>query len=182
MADNHSALNAYLASVERRALRMAEIATRDRDEAMDIVQEAMFKLVRKYVDRPEDEWPPLFFRILERKILDWHRATTLRRKLFGWVDRRGVDDDDGNAGVADPPAGVTASAEQDAIADHAIARLKSVLEDLPLRQQQVFLLRVWEGLTVRDTARAMGCSDGTVKTHLSRALAHLRAELGEVWP
>ena len=82
LADNQRALNAYLASVERRAFRMAEIAIRDRDEAMDIVQEAMCKLVRKYSDRPENEWPPLFSRVLERKILDWHRATTLRRKLF----------------------------------------------------------------------------------------------------
>ena len=87
MPDDHKALNAFLAKTERRALRMAEFATRNRDDALDIVQDAMFRLCEKYAERPEGEWAPLFFRILERRILDWHRRNTVRLGQFH--DRHG---------------------------------------------------------------------------------------------
>lgn len=178
-ADDLSALNAFLAGVEHRALRMAEFATRDRDEAMDIVQDAMIRLCDKYARRPSGEWAPLFFRILERRILDWHRRQSVRRRLFGGF-RREADEERGEDPAADSRAvRYEASAEETVMADDALERLGGVLEDLPLRQQQVFLLRVWQGLDVRDTARAMGCSEGSVKTHLSRATARLKEVLGE---
>lgn len=174
-ADNES-LDDFLASVERRAFRMAVFATRDRDEALDLVQDAMLRFVRRYGGRPGSERRPLFYRVLENRILDWHRA---RRR--SWVQLFGDDRDDEN-----PSAVVPAAASADPL--HALQRglsmnrLASAVTALPLRQQQVFLLRIWEGLDVADTARAMGIGAGSVKTHLSRALARLRTELGEEWP
>lgn len=176
-ADDLRALNAFLAGVERRALRMAQFATRDRDEAMDIVQDSMIRLCDKYARRPPDEWAPLFFRILERRILDWHRRQTVRRRLFG--RGRSAEREDEDAWDGRDVVHHEASAEAVAMADGTIEQLSGVLESLPLRQQQVFLLRVWQGLDVRDTAAAMGCSEGSVKTHLSRATARLKEAFGD---
>lgn len=160
---------------------MAQLATGDPDEAMDLVQDAMLKLVQNYGDKPEAEWPPLFYRILQRRILDWHRRATVRNRLRHWFGRSG-DEEDGEdplERVADP-AGVDPSK---AVADkHAMAALDDALRALPLRQQQAFLLRAWEGLDTADTARAMGCSEGSVKTHYSRAVHTLRDRLGDHWP
>ena len=180
MQDDHQALNAFLAKIERRALRMAEFATRNRDDALDIVQDAMFRLCEKYAERPEDEWAPLFFRILERRILDWHRRNTVQRKIFGWsksvsdIENLTHSDESGSALSEHVP-----STEDEVIAEQTLDKLTQTLEALPLRQQQVFLLRIWQGLDVRDTATAMRCSQGSVKTHLSRATARLREALGE---
>lgn len=173
-------LDAFLASVERRAFRMAEIATRDRDEALDIVQDAMLQLSRRYAGRPSTEWPPLFYRILENRIRDFQRRQSVKNRLFFW--RPAVQDEedaeDPLEQVAEPSAG---PAEEFQRAEQ-MRRLEQALRGLPARQREAFELRLWEGLSVEDTARAMGCSDGSVKTHLHRALAALRQDLEGVWP
>jgi len=182
--DDPLALDRFLAGVERRALYQARIATGSTEEALDLVQDAMLALVRAYRRRDAAEWGPLFHRILHSRIRDWHRRRVVRERVRGWFGRRGGgrNDDGDNAAdwieaVPDPapgPDGIVAGAR-------TAAALAQALRALPLRQQQAFLLRTWEGLDVRQTARAMGCSEGSVKTHLSRATAALRERLGEHW-
>ncbi len=170
------ALDAFLRSVERRALRMAELAVGQREEALDLVQEAMFGFVRHYADKPAADWAPLFYRVLDSRITDWHRRQQVRgRWLVAWLRRSDEDDaEDPVAAAPDPhdpgPLARLAGAE-------AAGALDGALRDLPLRQRQAFLLRVWEGLDVAATATAMRCSEGSVKTHLFRALASLRRAL-----
>lgn len=180
MAD-HAALNAFLASVERRALRTAEFAVRNRDDALDIVQDAMLSLARGYAMRPADEWAPLFHRILTSRITDFCRRRTVRLRLFGSPALR--DDEDPEA--SDPFARIAGARGDEpefrALSSAASERLVELVADLPLRQQQAFLLRVWEGLDVAATAAAMSCSEGSVKTHLSRAVHTLRARLDDHW-
>lgn len=175
-------LDAFLAGAERRAFRMAEIATRDRDEALDIVQDAMLQLARRYASRPPQEWAPLFYRILENKIRDWQRRQTLRRKIFFWQDLKTEDDES----AADPIQQIADARQPDSATlvqnEQTIKALELALGRLPARQRQAFELRIWEGMSVEETAVVMGCSDGSVKTHLSRALHSLRAQLEGVWP
>jgi RNA polymerase sigma-70 factor (ECF subfamily) len=171
-------LERFLAGVEKRAYRMARIATGNSDDALDIVQDAMLKLVEKYADRGEAELGPLFHCIMQSRIRDWYRRSSVRNRFRSWL---GTDDDEEDALqlVADPAG---RSPEQILAARGGIEALDAALHSLPLRQQQVFLLRAWEGLDVRETARAMNCAEGSVKTHYSRALAALRVKLGEHWP
>jgi len=172
-------LDAFLTGVERRAYRMALLATRQSADALDLVQEAMLKLVEHYRDRAADEWPALFQRILQNAILDWHRRQGRRRRWFGLqLVAQIVDDEE----IEDPLAQLEDPRENDpaellARADD-IETVLRVIEQLPLRQQQAFLLRVWEGFDVAQTAQVMGCSEGSVKTHHFRAMQTLRAALG----
>jgi RNA polymerase sigma-70 factor, ECF subfamily len=172
-------LDAFLAGVERRALRMAEFATRDRDEALDLVQDAMLRFVRRYRDRPAPERAPLFYRVLENRILDWHRQ---RQRQGRWWQRMFHDGEEEEDPISQLPAPDSAGPLHALQREHSMSRLDLALQALPLRQQQVFLLRVWEGLDVASTAQVLGLSQGSIKTHLSRALARLRAELDEEWP
>jgi RNA polymerase sigma-70 factor (ECF subfamily) len=173
-------LDAFLASVERRAFRIAEVATRDRDEALDIVQDAMLQLSRRYAGRPAAEWPPLFYRILENRIRDFQRRQTVKNRLFFWrpAARDEEEAEDPLEQIAEPGAGPVEELQR----AEQMRRLEQGLRKLPARQREAFELRLWEGLSVEDTARAMGCSDGSVKTHLHRALAALRQDLEGVWP
>jgi RNA polymerase sigma-70 factor (ECF subfamily) len=170
-------IEAFLASVERRAWRIAEIALRDPDEALDAVQDAMLRLVRHYSGKPAGEWPPLFWGILRRRITDLQRRRNVRNRILVWTGRTTSDDEELPAWEAPDlgpdPARALASRQ-------AHAAMSEAIRALPRRQQQAFLLRVLEGLSVADTAKAMGCSDGSVKTHLSRAMDALRIQL-EDW-
>ena len=176
--EHGATLDRFLAGVERRALRMAEIATRSRDDALDIVQEAMLKLVQRYADYPPSDWPPLFHRILQSRISDWRR----RRRVVGqWcVWSRGREDIPALTETAEDPN--ASEGETHLAAERAGTALENALTRLPLRQQQAFLLRVWEGFDVNATARAMRLSPGSVKTHYSRAVHALRTTLGEHGP
>ena len=170
-------LNAFLAGVERRALRIAEIGTGDRDEAMDLVQDAMIRLVGKYARRPEAEWAPLFFRILTNRVRDSQRRRTVRNRVMSWFG----GDEDGPDPVAQAPDRSTGAPEEELEMRETMATLEAALRGLPARQQEAFMLRNFEGLDVANTAAAMGCSEGSVKTHYSRAAHALRARLGESW-
>jgi RNA polymerase sigma-70 factor (ECF subfamily) len=175
-AARSDALDRFLRGIERRALRMAELATGNRDDALELVQEAMLGFVRRYGDKPAADWAPLFYRVLDSRLLDFHRRSTVRRRWRLWLSR---DEDDGDPleQVPDPRE----PGPDRRVADGELReRLDAALRALPPRQRQAFLLRIWEGLDVADTATAMRVSDGSVKTHLSRALAALRARLGDL--
>ena len=170
-------LNRFLAEVERRALRIAEIAVRDRDEALDLVQDAMIKLARKYADRDDAEWPPLFYRILQNGIRDWHRRQAVRNRVMVWFGRDNRDDE--YDPVASAPDPIGRAPEQELSNDEAMESLDAAIHALPARQREAFMLRTFEGLDVAGTALAMGCSEGSVKTHYSRAIHSLRDTLGD---
>ncbi len=170
-------LNRFLAEVERRALRIAEIAVRDRDEALDLVQDAMIKLARKYADKDVGEWPPLFYRILQNGIRDWHRRQAVRNRVMVWFGRGNSDDE--YDPVASAPDPIGRAPEQELSNDEAMQSLEVAVHALPARQREAFILRTFEGLDVRGTAVAMGCSEGSVKTHYSRAIHSLRDTLGD---
>jgi RNA polymerase sigma-70 factor (ECF subfamily) len=173
-------LDRFLAGVERRAYRMAWIATNSREDALDIVQDAMLRLVRRYGERSETEWGPLFQRIMQSVIRDWYRRSLVRnrwRHFFGGArQEEGEDPLESQVAAATPGPGDSLAGAQ------AMASLDRALQALPLRQQQAFLLRQWEGLNVAETAAAMGCTEGSVKTHYSRAVASLRKQLEGHWP
>lgn len=174
------ALNGFLAEVERKALRMAQIALRHEQDALDAVQDAMLQLVRRYADRPAEEWRPLFHRILENRIRDQQRRRTVRGRVMAWLPWRGPEaeqEPDPVEQAPDPAPGPVRQLE----GDELVTALEAALGELPARQRQAFLLRNLEGLDVAATAAAMGCSEGSVKTHYFRALQALRARLGEFW-
>ena len=174
------ALNRFLADVEKRALRIAEISVRDRDEALDLVQIAMIKLARKYADRGSEEWTPLFYRILQNGVRDWHRRQAVRNRVMVWFGHaRGGDADYDPIAAAPDPIGRTP--DEQLQNSEAMQSLQVAVYELPARQQEAFMLRTFEGLDVAGTARAMGCSEGSVKTHYSRAVHSLRDTLGEHW-
>jgi len=174
-------LDRFLASVERRAFRIAQMAVRDRDDALDIVQGAMLRLARNYARRPSEEWKPLFYRILYNGIRDFQRRRTVRSRIFGFLPGSWPDDEDPPADPFEQVADPGPDPSRQLMADEAMARLETALGQLPARQQQAFVLRCLEGMDVAATAAAMGCAEGSVKTHYFRALQALRAQLGEVW-
>jgi len=174
-------LNRFLAEIERRALRIAEIGVRDRDEALDLVQEAMIKLARSYSDRSQEEWTPLFYRILQNGVRDWHRRQAVRNRVMVFFRRKPTDDNDYDAVAAAPDVNGR-QPDEELQNSEAMQGLDEAVHNLPARQREAFLLRTFEGLNVADTAAAMGCSAGSVKTHYSRAVHALREQLDEHRP
>ncbi len=169
-----ASLDAFLADTGPRAFRFAEAGLRHREDALDVVQDAMMKML-KYQDRPAGEWQPLFWSILRRRIIDVQRRARFRLR---WLLPSSDDEraEDSRIDWADPDAGpAEAHAQQ-----QAYARLVEALRTLPARQREAFTLRVLEELDVATTARAMGCSEGSVKTHLSRARQALNSQLEDV--
>lgn len=176
--DQPQTLDGFLAGVEKRAFQIARVALRDPEDALDAVQDAMLQLARRYAARPSVEWRPLFYRILQNRIRDCQRRRAVRRRIFAWLPRH----------AGDPEWPTEHTAMSDAVEpsaqlklDEAMNTLAAALRQLPARQQQAFMLRNFEGMDVADTARCMGCSEGSVKTHYSRAVHRLREHLGEVW-
>jgi len=165
----------FLAGVEKRAFRIARIIVRNDDDALDIVQDAMLQLARSYADRPAEEWRPLFYRILQNRIRDFQRRSKVRARILSWFASASDEEDE-----IDPLQSVpdrAALPPEQLSTEQAMQELERALAKLPARQQQAFMLRNFEGLDVAQTAAAMGCTEGSVKTHYSRAVHTLRAEL-----
>ncbi len=165
-------LEAFLASIDTRAYRFAEISLRNRDDALDAVQDAMIKMLG-YRERPAGEWTPLFWSILRNRIIDMQRRGIFRMR---WLAPNNEHEDGSTIDWADENLpGPSRSHDS----HEAWTRISAALRNLPRRQREAFTLRVLEELDVADTAKAMGCSEGSVKTHLSRARAALQVQLEE---
>ncbi|MEO7773163.1 MAG: RNA polymerase sigma factor [Steroidobacteraceae bacterium] len=172
-------LDQFLAGIERKAFRMAQIALRNEADALDAVQDAMLQLVRSYAARPASEWRPLFYRILTNRIRDLQRRRSVRSRVMAWLPFAGGEsEDEAWDPIANAPA-VEPGPEQQLALDQSMALLEQGLAALPARQREAFMLRTFEGLDVVQTALAMRCSQGSVKTHHFRAVQALRTRLGE---
>ena len=165
-------LDAFFAGIGARAFRFAEAGLRQREDALDAVQDAMLKMLA-YRERPSQEWPPLFWSILRSRIIDLQRRRGFRLR---WLLPQSGRDEDSAIDWADAsPEPPQAHANRE-----GYATLVAALRELPARQREAFSLRVLEELDVAATARIMGCSVGSVKTHLSRARTTLQKKL-EDW-
>ncbi len=168
----------FLIHIEKRAFVITRAATGDKEEALDIVQDAMIKLVTNYSNKNSSDWPPLFHRILQNKINDWHRRQKVRNTWRRWLGNSTNNQDE----FRDSPL-ENKSDEQDQLPEQELAHLEfsqsleNAVTALPLRQKQAFMLRAWEEYSTRETSQIMRCSEGSVKTHYSRALASLRTYL-----
>jgi len=161
---------------------MAQLATGDMDDSLDILQDAMLSFVRAYAGKPPEEWGALFYRTLQSRIVDWQRRSIIRSRWRIWFspreDRASEDDDF----IQQAPDTVSPDPAESLYRRDYSKAVGEAVRKLPLRQQQAFLLRAWEGLDVAKTAFAMGCSEGSVKTHYSRAVHTLRSLLKEYRP
>ena len=173
----------FLASSERRAYKQALFAVRDEEVALDVVQDSMLKLAEKYSGKPIEELPMLFTRIVQNCTRDYFRRQKVRSTwttLFSSLTGKDADEEDrdpletleveSSNGVGDTPP---AQLEQ----KQTLGAIEAAVKKLPTRQREAFLLRYWEEFDVAETAAAMGCSQGSVKTHCSRAVQALAATL-----
>jgi len=177
-------LSDFLSSVERRAFKQAVFAVRDDDTALDLVQDAMMRLAERYGDKPAEELPMLFQRILQNRIHDHFRRSKVRNFWVTlWSALRGppgeADDDFDplESFEAEDGSQAAESTEDRVASEQSVRIIEEEIERLPTRQREAFLLRYWEDLDVAETAAAMGCSQGSVKTHCSRATHSLAAAL-----
>jgi RNA polymerase sigma-70 factor (ECF subfamily) len=171
-------LDGFLRQVEASAFRIALVSLRDRDEALDVVQDAMLRLATRYAHRPVAEWRPLFYRILQNRIRDWGRRRAVSRRVLSFFGGQDGEEDDPIVAMPGPRGDDPALR----VADHeAMVALEQALRELSVKQREAFMLRTFECLDVAETALAMGVSDGSVKTHYSRAVARLRELLGDHW-
>lgn len=171
-------LSDFLKSVEKRAFKRTVFAVRDDDSALDIVQDAMIKLSQSYGDRPAAELPLLFHRILSTTTMDWFRRKKVRQAVVMNFTDLGGDNADSDFNVLETLEVLTESHATESAADttsraQILLLIEGQIKELPGRQREAFLLRYWEDMDVSETAQVMGCSEGSVKTHCSRAIKAL---------
>jgi RNA polymerase sigma-70 factor (ECF subfamily) len=175
-------LSDFLRSVEKRAWKRAVYAVRDEDAALDIVQDAMIRLAEKYVDRPAAELPLLFQRIVSNATMDWFRRQKVKNQVVRNFSDYDVAGGESEFDILETLEALGGSLEHESAADSVSrAQILQLIDEevaqLPARQREAFLLRYWEELDVAETAASMGCSEGSVKTHCSRAVHALAKAL-----
>jgi RNA polymerase sigma-70 factor (ECF subfamily) len=174
-------LSCFLESVERRAFKQAMFAVHDEEAALDIAQDAMLKLAEKYGDRPDEEFPMLFQRILQNTIRDYYRRSKVRSMWTTLLSAFSSDDDDDHDPLetlaADEDDAGPRTPESKLLQAQTLNLIEDEIKKLPARQREAFLMRYWEDMDVAETAAAMGCSEGSVKTHCSRATHTLATAL-----
>lgn len=169
-------LDIFLKGIEKRAFRIAQLATHCEADSLDIVQDTMIKLVTNYQQRTPEEWHPLFLKILENKILDWHRKQKVKNKLFFWKKdwRKGSQITNEQSDLKPEAVDHQINPESQLFSEQLGQHLLECVESLPLKQQQCFVLRSWEGLSIKETAEVMKINENSVKTHYARALGKLQ--------
>ena len=176
MVDNPNtagSLDQFLKSVQNRAFITAKLATSNQDEALDLVQDSMLKLAKKYADKPAEQWPALFQSILQNHIKDWYRKQKVRRILFWWEQHDSSEEEmpiDHSQLRVDTPTKNHETLQMN-------EKIYTAVKQLPARQQQAFLLRAWWEHNTEQTASIMGCSQGSVKSHYARATKALENQL-----
>ena len=172
-------LSDFLKSVEKRAFKRSVYHVRNEEAALDIVQDSMMKLAEHYGDKPVAELPMLFQRILSNCTLDWFRRQKTRNALFSNMGDFEVAGEDGDFDILETlmSAEGSESAEDSTRRAQILREIEIEIQALPARQREAFLMRYWEDMNVAETAAAMGCSEGSVKTHCSRAVHTLSRAL-----
>lgn len=175
-------LSDFLKSVEKRAFKRSVYHVRDEEAALDIVQESMMKLAEHYGDKPPAELPMLFQRILSNCTLDWFRRQKTRNALFSNMSDFESSSDDGDFDLLETYSALENSQQSESAEDatrraQVLQEIEEQIQNLPTRQREAFLMRYWEDMDVAETAAAMGCSEGSVKTHCSRAVQALSKAL-----
>jgi RNA polymerase sigma-70 factor (ECF subfamily) len=175
-------LSDFLKSVEKRAFKRTAYTVRDDDAALDIVQDAMIRLAEKYADRPPAELPLIFQRILSNATMDWFRRQRVRNAVMQNLSDFESADDDGDFDLLEalevPEGSLGSESAADTVSrTQVLSLIDGEVAQLPTRQREAFLLRYWEELDVAETASVMGCSEGSVKTHCSRAVHALAKAL-----
>ncbi|MFO1227157.1 RNA polymerase sigma factor [Roseateles sp.] len=174
-------LNDFLKDIDRRAFKRTAYLVRDDDAALDIVQDAMIRLAESYFDRPAEELPLIFQRILSNATMDWFRRQKVRRAVMtnmsDFETDEGEDFDLLEVLASRNEGNLSESASDQASRAQILLQIEQEIEQLPGRQREAFLLRYWEELDVAETASVMGCSEGSVKTHCSRATQSLAKAL-----
>ena len=179
-------LSDFLKGVEKRAFKRSLYHVRNEESALDIVQDSMMKLSTHYGDKPANELPMLFHRILSNCTLDWFRRQKTHNALFSHMsdfEKSGGNGDGGGdfdllEAWSGPDNGERAqSAEDLARRAQTLQSIEIEIQQLPARQREAFLMRYWEEMDVAETAAAMGCSEGSVKTHCFRAVQALSKAL-----
>lgn len=174
-------LKHFMNEVTGRALVMMESATQGQQGiAMDLVQEAFISLHKSYADKTLDEWYPLFYTILNNKLQDWRRKEARRSNPFSFFKKVSLDSD--NDEVIEVVDETTLNPSDFLSQEVTIEEIQEAIAELPLRQQQAFMLRAWEGFDTQTTAQIMNCSEGSVKTHYHRAIQGLRTALAHLKP
>ena len=177
-----SELNDFLKGVEKRAFKRSVYHVRNEEAALDIVQDSMMKLAQHYGDKPVDELPMLFQRILSNCTLDWFRRQKTRNALFTNLSEFESSSEDGDFDLLEALSGADdsrsiESAEDSTRRKQVFESIEAEIRELPARQREAFLMRYWEDMDVAETPAAMGCSEGSVKTHCSRAVHALSSAL-----
>ena len=174
-------LSLFLEGVERRAFKQAMFAVHDEDAALDIVQDSMMKLAEKYGDRPDTEFPMLFQRILQNTIRDYYRRSKVRSMWTTVLSAFSPDDDEDHDPLetlmSEQDQRGAQTPESELLRSQTLELIEIELKKLPARQREAFVMRYWEDMDVAETAEVMGCSEGSVKTHCSRATHTLAAAL-----
>jgi len=175
-------LSDFLQGVERRAFKRTVYHVRDDEAALDIVQDSMMKLAEHYGDKPPNELPMLFQRILSNCTLDWFRRQKTRNALFSNLSDFESAGDEGDFDLLETYSAIENSQQVESAEDatrraQILREIEVEILELPARQREAFLMRYWEDMDVAETAAAMGCSEGSVKTHCSRAVQALSKAL-----
>lgn len=169
--DLNAQLNQFFISHEKKAYSIALMSLRHQEDALDVIQDVMIKFVEKYKNKKTDLWAPLFYRMLHNRITDTHRTNTKNKKFFKFFDKSESD-------IVENIEDTNELAILDQIENAMkIENLQQALTSLPSRQLQAFVCRIWEGLSVAQSAQSMKCSQGSVKTHLFRALKNIRNQI-----